>query len=97
MTINRVGPLDPINNIDSVNKGNKVQKANEGLKGESISISKSAMDKSELIKTANLVHSAPDIRLDKINEIKEKLKDPNYINSTVINSVAEKIMDDFGI
>ena len=55
------------------------------------------MDQSELIITANLVHSAPDIRLDKINEIKEKLKDPNYINSTVINSVAEKIMDDFGI
>lgn len=94
MTINRVGPTDPINNV---NKTSKVQKNIETKKSDSISVSKSAIDKAELIKTAEIVRNSPDIRLDKVNEIKAKLQDPNYINETVINSVADKIMDDFGI
>lgn len=94
MTINRVGPTDPINNV---NKTSKVQKNIETKQSDSISVSKSAIDKAELIKTAGIVKNSPDIRLDKVNEIKAKLQDPNYINDTVINSVADKIMEDFGI
>lgn len=94
MTINRIGPTDPINNV---NKNNRVQKSSEAAPKDSISVSKSAIDRAELIKTANIVNNSPDIRLDKVNEIKAKLQDPNYINDTVINSVADKIMEDFGL
>ncbi len=94
MTINRVGPTDPINNV---NRNSKVQKTADIKADDSISVSKSAIDRAELIKTAGIVNNSPDIRLDKVNEIKAKLQDPNYINDAVINSVAEKIMDDFGL
>jgi negative regulator of flagellin synthesis FlgM len=94
MTINRVGPTDPINKL---NQASKVQKQQPIESPDSIKVSKSAISKSELIKAANIAHNAPDIRADRVAEVKAKLEDPNYINSTVINSVAEKIMEDFGL
>ncbi len=94
MTINRIGPTEPIRNN---NKTNKVQQSTNIDNSDSIKVSKSAIDKAELIKTSQLVNNSPDIREDKVSEIKAKLQDPNYINDVVINSVAEKIMEDFGI
>lgn len=94
MTINKIGPSDPINNI---NKKTKVQNKEVLSSSDSIKVSKSAIDKSELIKASNIARNAPDIRADKVAEVKAKLADPNYINDTVINSVAEKIMEDFGL
>ena len=94
MTINKIGPTDPVN---LPNKTNKVQKPEVKESSDSIKVSKSAISKAELIKTASIANNAPDIRADKVAEVKEKLKDPNYINDKVINFVAEKIMDDFGI
>lgn len=94
MTINKIGSTDPIN---KPNRANKAQQTAKTSNTESIKVSKSAIDKAELIKTAGLVKNSPDIRTDKIAEIKAKLEDPNYINDKVINSVAEKIMEDFGL
>ena len=94
MTINRIGPSDPVNNI---NKNEKVARSQSQVKQDSIKVSKSALDKSDLIKAASIAKNAPDIRADRVAEVKAKLADPNYINDTVINSVAEKIMEDFGI
>ncbi|MGL1893111.1 MAG: flagellar biosynthesis anti-sigma factor FlgM [Spirochaetaceae bacterium] len=94
MTINRVGPTDPISKYNSANKVQPKQQIN---KTDSIKVSKSAISKAELIKAANVANNAPDIREDRVAEVKAKLADPNYINDTVINSVAEKIMEDFGL
>jgi len=94
MTINRIGPTDPVN---KPTKTNKVQKAQTQSSTDSIKVSKSAISKSELIKAASVANNAPDIRADRVAEVKAKLEDPNYINDTVINSVAEKIMEDFGL
>ncbi len=94
MTINRVGSTDPINNV---NKTNKVQKQQQVEVQDSIKVSKSALSKAELIKASTIANNAPDIREDRVATVKAKLQDPNYINETVVNTVAEKIMDDFGL
>lgn len=94
MTINKIGASDPINNI---NKNDKVQQKQPTNSQDSIKVSKSAIDKSELIKASNIAKNAPDIRADRVADVKAKLADPNYINQAVINSVAEKIMEDFGL
>ena len=94
MTINRIGSSEPINRI---NKNSTVQQPGKNKDNDSINLSKSALNKAELIKVVNIAKSSPDIRLDRVAEVKAKLEDPNYINDTVISSVAEKIMDDFGL
>ena len=39
----------------------------------------------------------PDVRADRIAEIKAKIKDPSYLNSAVVASAADRIMASFGI
>jgi negative regulator of flagellin synthesis FlgM len=46
---------------------------------------------------AEEVRSAPDIRMDRVAEIKAKLEDPNYIDDTVMGAVADSLMNLFGV
>jgi len=51
----------------------------------------------EVYKIAEQVRAADDIRWDRVAEVKEKLKDPNYINDTIVDDVADSIMKLFDI
>jgi hypothetical protein len=35
--------------------------------------------------------------MDRVNEIKVKMQDPNYINNAILESTAESILKSFGI
>ncbi len=94
MTIKGLGPVDPVNKI---NKANKAAKAQKTEKTDSVTVSQEAKDLGEIYKAAEQVKTSPEVRLDRIEEVKEKLKDPNYINDKVIESVADSILDSFGI
>ena len=42
-------------------------------------------------------NSAPDVRSDKVAAVMERIKDPNYINDAVVDLVADRLMDVFGV
>ena len=93
MTIDRLGPLDPLSKI------NKSEKAGKTVKPEAkdtISVSDEAKNLGEIYRATELVKSSPDIRMDRVEEVKQKLQDPNYIDSK-IGEVADRIMDAFGL
>ena len=94
MTIKGLGPVDPINKI---NKTNKTAKAAKTEKTDSVDVSQEAKNLGEIYKVSEQVKASPEIRLERIEEVKEKLKDPNYINDKVLDSVADSILDSFGI
>ena len=94
MTIDRVGPLD---NISKIRKNGKLPKANKTNKKDSISFSKEAREKAEIFNALEVAKKSPDVRLDRIAEVKKKLEDPSYINDKVVELVAEKIMESFNI
>ncbi|MBN1648879.1 MAG: flagellar biosynthesis anti-sigma factor FlgM [Spirochaetales bacterium] len=94
MTIDKLGPIDPVSKFNKTNKTGRIDKKE---KADSINISEDAKSMSEVYKATEEVKLAPDIRLERIDEIKKKLQDPNYINRKVIESVADSIMDSFGI
>lgn len=94
MTIDRLGPLDP------VSKYNKTEKASRPsyIPGkDSIDVSEEAKSKAELFRAMDQVRRSPDIREDLVAEIKKKLEDPNYINDRVKEIVADRIVDMFGL
>ena len=39
----------------------------------------------------------PDVRADRIAEVKAKLQNPNYLNDSVIASAADKLMQSLGL
>lgn len=55
------------------------------------------MEKSELYQAIELVSSASDVRTSRIAELKAKINDPSYINDTIIQATADRIMDVFGL
>ena len=93
MTIDRLGPLDPLSKI---NKSEKAGKAVKPEAKDTISVSDEAKNLGEIYRATELVKSSPDIRMDRVEEVKQKLQDPNYIDSK-IGEVADRIMDAFGL
>jgi len=94
MTIDRLGPVDPASKFNKTEKPNRPEK-NE--KTDSINVSEEAKNLGELYKASENVKQSPDIRYDRVEEVKERLKDPNYLSDRVLEATAEKIMDAFGI
>jgi negative regulator of flagellin synthesis FlgM len=92
MTIERLGPVDPLAKFNKTEKTSK-QVAKE--EKDSIVLSEEAKSKAEIYHAAEEVRQSPDVREDRIAEIKAKLEDPTYMDDTIINSVADKIIDMF--
>ena len=90
MTIDRIGSIDSIQPGKKPGRANQV---NESPKTDSISISSEAQEKAELYRVKELAAASPEVRAERVAELKEKLNDPSYINDKVINGTADKLID----
>ena len=90
MTIDRIGSIDPIQ------PGKKAGGANQAKmtpQTDSISISSEAVEKAELYRVRELAAAAPELRMERIEELKAKINDPSYLNNEVIAATADKLID----
>ena len=94
MTIERLGPVDP---IQQYNKADKVKKPQKNQSSDSISVSDEAKLRSEIMQAVEQVKTMPEVRQDRVEEVRAKLQDPSYIDDRVIDTVADEIMAAFGI
>jgi len=90
MTIDRIGSIDPIPPGKKPGRANEVS---ESPKTDSISISSEAQEKAELYRIRELAAMAPEIRSDRVAELKEKINDPSYMNDKIMNATADKLID----
>jgi len=90
MTIDRIGPIDP---IQPGKKPGRSGQVNESPKTDSISISSEAHARAELYRVRELAAAAPDTRADRIAELREKINDPAYLNDRVMNATADRLID----
>lgn len=93
--IDRIGMTNPLNNVQNTRKTNETAKTN--FVSDSISVSDEAKEKAAVYYMNQIAAETPDVRADKIAEVKAKLQDPNYLNEKVIASAADKIMQSFGL
>ncbi|MFP4490457.1 MAG: flagellar biosynthesis anti-sigma factor FlgM [Spirochaetaceae bacterium] len=94
MNIERLGPVEPISKL---NKNSKTQKPEKAEQKDSVNISSDAKTMGEVYKVAEQVKAGSDIRWDRVEQVKKNLEDPNYIDNKVVESVADSIIDLFGI
>jgi negative regulator of flagellin synthesis FlgM len=94
MTIERVGVPDP---VSKYNKTEKNQKPKAKGKSDSINVSQDAKFKAEVYATTEAAKVSPDIRMDRVEEVRKKLEDPSYLSDELIEDLAEKIMRYFNI
>jgi negative regulator of flagellin synthesis FlgM len=92
MTIDRIGSPEPIQPGKKPGQNSRISQAE---KSDSISLSSEGVEKAQVFRALELVTSAPDVREDRIAELKQKINDPAYIEER-IGSTADRIMDVFG-
>ena len=90
MTIDRVSSIDP---IQPNKKPGRTTQVNQTPGADSISISSEAVEKAVLHQAKELASAAPDIRTDKVEELRAKINDPSYINDEIINITADRLID----
>jgi negative regulator of flagellin synthesis FlgM len=90
MVIDKIGN---INNIIEPKKTKAVSGSKELKQSDSVQISSEAKNAAETAKITQIVQSAPDIRVDRVNEIKEKIANGtyNFDDQKVLDMVADKI------
>ena len=90
MTIDRIGSIEP---IQPGKKPGQTSQVNESSRSDSINISSEAQEKAEFFRTRELAANAPDVRADRVAELKAKIDDPSYINDRVLNATADRLID----
>lgn len=93
--IDKIGGLNPLNNVQNIRKTDNAAKVSSQT--DSISVSKEAVEKAEAYYLDKIAAETPNVRADRIAEVKAKIKDPSYLSDEVILSTAEKVMSGFGI
>ncbi len=95
MVINRLDGINPLQDRQAAQKSQNKYSVRDTA--DSINLSDEARELAEAYYASQVAKETPDVRADRIAEIKEKIKDPSYINSAVIDTVANRIMDAYGI
>lgn len=89
MTIDRLNPLEPI----QPKKTPGATRVNRNSSSDSINLSSEAVAKAELYKAVELAKSAPDIRMDRVEELRAKIDNPDYITDALLGATADRILD----
>jgi negative regulator of flagellin synthesis FlgM len=90
MTIDRLNSVDPIRDPQKPSSGGKAGRA---VGGDSISISQDAAKKAELYTALEVAKAAPEVRADRVAELKAKINEPAYMSDAVIGMTADRILD----
>jgi negative regulator of flagellin synthesis FlgM len=90
MTIDRLNSVDPIRDPQKPSSGGKAGRA---VGGDSISISSDAARKAELYTAFEVAKAAPEVRADRVAELKAKINEPGYLSDAVISMTADRIID----
>ena len=94
MTIDRLNGIDPVKPVRPIQR---TQRTEAFGKADAVSVSHEARVLSDANIALEAVKNAPDIREDKVAEVKKKLADPSYINNALLVLVADRILDDYGL
>ena len=94
MMIDRLGGIDPLKNVQNTQK---THRAKESAQPDSINVSDEARLRAEVFQAMEAVGSAPDVRSERVAEVIKKIEDPAYINNAVVDIVADRLMDVFGV
>ncbi len=91
-----IDKIDNINNIVDAKRTKSVSKNTELKKTDSLEISSEGKQAAKIAEYTRIVKDVPDIRIDKVNAIKEQIENGTYDKFTdekVLKMVADKIAD----
>ena len=90
MVIDKIGN---ISNISETKKTKPISGKREAEKSDSIQISSEGKQAAEIAKHAQVIKETPDVRMERVREIKQKIETGNYDfnDNKILEMVADKI------
>ena len=82
MMIDKIGGINPLNNVQNTRRSNGAAQVRSDA--DSISVSNEAKEKAAVYYMNQVAAETPNVRADRIAEVKAKLQNPNYLNDSVI-------------
>ena len=95
MIIDRLGGIDPLKDVQNTHKAQTKYTVKAGH--DSINISDEAREMAEAYYLSEVAAETPDVRANRVAEVRETIKDPAYLNPDVISSTADKILNSLGL
>lgn len=93
-----IDKVNSVNNIYKTEQTSKTKKTNSKLSSnDNVSLSNEAKKASEISSYIEMVNSSPDVREDRIAEIKEKLANNAYSSEQITEQLADRIAQSLGI
>jgi negative regulator of flagellin synthesis FlgM len=92
MVIDKIGN---INNISETKKSKPISGKKDIEKSDSIQISNEGKQAAEIAKHTQVIRETPDIRMERVKELKQKIQDGSYDfnDNKMLEMVANKIAD----
>ncbi|MCR5217476.1 flagellar biosynthesis anti-sigma factor FlgM [Treponema sp.] len=95
MMIDKVAGVNPLNNLQETKRTNNAKSVRST--SDEISVSKEAKAMSDAYYLNKVAEETPDVRTDLVEQIKQKIRDPNYLNSETIAATADRILSAYGL
>ena len=93
--------IDRINGLNKVfqsNKKNPVKQSKAAGQKDSVSLSPEALLNAEAARISEIAKASPDIRHDRVAELKAKIDDPTYYNDEgLLSQLARNISESLGL
>lgn len=94
MMIDKISGISPVNNLQNTPKTG----ASKSVKTSSdeIHISDEAKRLSEEFYLSQVADETPDVRSELVEQVRQKIQDPNYLNDANLSATADKILAAYG-
>ena len=96
MMVQNINGINPINNVQNSRRTNGMERTSITDTSDSINVSDEAKEAARAYFLSQVAEETTDVRSDLVASVKEKIKDPNYLNSVTIGSAADRILDSWG-
>lgn len=96
MMVQNINGINPINNVQNSRRTNGMERTSITDTSDSINVSDEAKEAARAYFLSQVAEETPDVRSDLVASVKEKIKDPNYLNSVTIGLAADRILDSWG-
>lgn len=95
MMIDKISGINPLNEVQSTKRTSSAE--NVKSSPDSIDVSDEAKAMSDAYYLDKVAEETPDVRQDLIDQIKQKIQDPNYLSEAVISDTADKLLTSYGL
>jgi len=95
MMIDKISGINPLNEVQNTKRTSSAE--NIKSSPDSIDVSDEAKAMANAYYLDKVAAETPDVRSDLVEQIKQKIQDPNYLSEAVISDTADKILSSYGL